>query len=103
MEQSRKQMPRRWLQSAKHGTGYYLPAASNGDDRGRDTGEHKEGELRDDNDAVGLWLSNPSLWWLRDAVVAGCGGGAIGGCAILREERRDKFVKKMVTALRGLI
>ncbi|KAL4344989.1 hypothetical protein AHAS_Ahas11G0233500 [Arachis hypogaea] len=85
MEQSRKQMPRRWLRSVKHGTQYYLPAVSNGDNRGCDTGEYREGELRDDNDAVGLRWSNPSLWWLRDAVAAGCSGGAI-----LREERREE-------------
>ncbi|KAL4344964.1 hypothetical protein AHAS_Ahas11G0231000 [Arachis hypogaea] len=102
MEHSRKQMPRRWLQSAKHGTQYYLPAASNDDDKGRDIGEHREGELRDDNDAVELRWSNPSLWWLRDAVTAGCSGGAIGGCAILREKRRDEFLKKMGYGLTGI-
>ncbi|QHO40454.1 hypothetical protein S245_015280 [Arachis hypogaea] len=102
MEQSRKQMSRRWLQSAKHGTEYYLPAASNGDDRERDTGKHREGELRDDNDAVGLLWSNPSLWWLQNAVAAGCGGCVIGGCAILREKRRDEFVKKMGYGLTGI-
>ncbi|RYR58948.1 hypothetical protein Ahy_A05g024813 [Arachis hypogaea] len=46
--------------------------ASNGDDRGRDTGEQIEGELGDDNDEVGAAVVKPVaavaarlvLWWL---------------------------------------
>ncbi|QHO22678.1 uncharacterized protein DS421_12g357240 [Arachis hypogaea] len=70
--------------------------AIDGDDRGRDTGEHKEGKLGDDNHAVGavgLRWPKLSLW---DAVPAGCGGCADWGLRWLlwfvhfhrREERR---------------
>ncbi|RYR59012.1 hypothetical protein Ahy_A05g024861 isoform A [Arachis hypogaea] len=68
--------PRRWLCSAKLRTKYYLPAArwkaSNGDDRGRDTSEQREGELGDDNDAVGAAVVKPVA-----AVAAGCCGGGM--------------------------
>ncbi|KAL4350078.1 hypothetical protein AHAS_Ahas10G0106000 [Arachis hypogaea] len=69
--------------------------ASNSDGKGDDTGELREGELGDDKDAVGAAVSNPSLRWLRDAVVAGCVAAQLVVVAsiVLREERIDEFVK----------